>query len=113
MAGYADSIVVEVNSLAGRLGEIFLDPGHATAWDLASQVLSNFPPPCGMLWKLVMEDKLVTKKGIPITRNCAVTCVKHVLEMHEHKAAKTDPRDGMLKEKERRRKREQADPETQ
>ena len=83
MAGYADSIVVEVNGLAGRLGEIFLDPGHATAWDLASQVHSKFPLPCGMFWKLALEDVLVAEKCFPIHGNSTVTCVKHVLAMHQ------------------------------
>ena len=83
MVGYTDSIVVEVSGLAGRIGEVFLDPRHATAWDLASQVHSNFPLPCGMVWRLTLEDALVTQKGMPILGNSAVTCVKHILSMHE------------------------------
>ena len=76
MAGYAVQIQVEVRNLSGRLGEVSLDPGRATAWDLISQMHLSFPPPCGTFWKLAMEDELLTDKGIPITENSAVTCVK-------------------------------------
>jgi hypothetical protein len=81
--GYAVQMQVEVKSLDGHLGEVLLDPGHATAWDLVNQVHSHFPLPCGMFWKLVMEDKMVAHKSIPITRNSVVTCVKCVPAMHE------------------------------
>jgi hypothetical protein len=76
-------IRVEVRNLAGRLGEVCLDPGHATAWDLASQVHLNFPLPCGVLWKLAIENELVTDKNIPIVENSVVTCVKLVPAAHE------------------------------
>ena len=83
MAWYAVPIQVEVRNLAGRLGEVSLDPGRATAWDLVIQVHSKFQLPCGVFWKLALEDQLVTDKGIVITGESAVTCVKCIPAKHE------------------------------
>ena len=83
MAGYAVQIHVEVRNISGRLGEVSLDPGHATAWDLISQMHLTFPLPYGTIWKLAMEDEPVTDKSIPITGESAVTCVKCILTKTE------------------------------
>ena len=85
MAGYAGQIRVEVRNLAGRLGEVFLDPGHATAWDLVSQLHLLFPLPREIFWKLAIEDELVIDKSMQIFMNSVVTCVKYVPAMHEQK----------------------------
>ena len=82
MAGYGDQIHVEIRGLTGKIGEVHLDPG-ATAWDLARQVHSNIRLPCGMFWKLAIENELVADKGMPMIRVSEVTCVKCAPARHE------------------------------
>ena len=84
MAGYGDLIHVEIRGLPGKIGEVHLDPG-ATAWDLARQVHSNIRLPCGMFWKIAIENELVTDKGMPIIGVSEVTCVKYAPARHEQK----------------------------
>ena len=75
MAGYADQIHVEIRGLAGKIGEVHLEPG-ATAWDLAGHLHSNIRLPCGMFWKIAIENELVADKGMPMIGVSEVTCVK-------------------------------------
>ena len=69
---------LEVFGLKGKLGEICLEPGCTSAWDLARQVHSNFVLPNGAFWKLVIENALVMDKDMEVANIAAVTCVKHI-----------------------------------
>merc|ERR1719331_844495 len=82
-----DQVQVEVYGLAGRLGEVSLGPGLANAWDLVCQVHSKFSPPCGTFWKLVIENKPITQKDIPITGISEITCVKYAPSVPEQRKA--------------------------
>ena len=86
MAGSNHKFQVEVRGITGRLGEVSV-PGCMTAWDLAKQVHSEFQPPCGMFWKLVIGNKCITSKDIVIKRISAVTCVKCSIEKDEQEKA--------------------------
>ena len=77
MAGYGHEFLVEVRGLAGRLGVVSLGPGDH-AWGLVSQVHSKFPLPCGIFWKLAVENEPITDKNIVMTGISAVTCVKYL-----------------------------------
>jgi hypothetical protein len=85
MAESGAQIEVEVVGLAGRLGEVALDLGRANAWGLLSEMHARFPLPCGVFWKLALENEPVTNKTAPITGESVVTCVKCILEEHERR----------------------------
>ena len=79
---------VEVTCLVGQLGVVSLGPGRATAWDLVRQVHAEFPPPCGMFWKLVTDNEPMTDKDFIVTEiSSTVTCVKYAPAEHEHQGA--------------------------
>ena len=87
MSGDQQKLQVEVTCLAGQLGVVSLGPGRATAWDLVRQVHAEFPPPCGMFWKLVTDNELITDKDFVVTEISTVTCVKYAPAEHEHQGA--------------------------
>ena len=87
MSGDQQKLQVEVTCLAGQLGVVSLGPGRATAWDLVRQVHAEFPPPCGMFWKLVTDNEPITDKDFVVTEISTVTCVKYAPAEHEHQGA--------------------------
>ena len=87
MSGDQQKLQVEVTCLVGQLGVVSLGPGRATAWDLVRQVHAEFPPPCGMFWKLVTDNEPMTDKDFVVTEISTVTCVKYAPAEHEHQGA--------------------------
>jgi len=87
MVGHDCQFQVEVWGLAGQLGTVSLGPGRVTAWDLVRLVHSEFPLPCGIFWKLVIEDEPITSKDTLISKVSAITCVKISPAKHEQEDA--------------------------
>ena len=75
----AASIKLEVFGLAWLVGEVCLDRGYTSAWDLAKEVHSKFPPlPHGTVWKLAVNSSPVSSKAMHVSGASAINLVKYV-----------------------------------
>ena len=75
----AASIKLEVFGLAWLVGEVCLDRGYTSAWDLVKEVHSKFPPlPHGTVWKLAVNSSPVSSKAMHVSGASAINLVKYV-----------------------------------